>query len=255
MLLEDAMVDVQVALEADSAAGVDIGTAATSQVRALLASTEPAAGAAAAAGAAVPPDRARANKIKNLPPPLYCDPLFCGSPASCAMTFEPKQQSSLLDLVLSPKGLWAATPTIDPQDNKKWHTQLFEADHDAAAFSQVQGFEYLDMKYVLQGNRDAGPLTLAVETQTKQRILFCQPPSVDYSMPNHCGNLWADAAFTIDDVPMGLEMDTNFYFQHTIESSTCWATKEMVEAGSHLIKIMPTNAKGKYIVLSALIWY
>jgi len=253
-LLDDAMVDVQAALEADNAAGGEGVAAATSQVQALLASTtEPAAAVAA--------DKASTNKKKKkkekmeLPPPLYCDPLFCAAAASCAMTFEPKQQDSLLDLVISPEGLPKAKPTIDPQDSKKWHVQLFEADHEGVQFSQAQGFKYLDMKYVLQGNKDAGPLTLAVETQSKQHLLFCQPPGVWGRMPENCGDLRTDAAFTIDEVPMGLETATNFYFRHTIESPTCWASKEMVEVGPHVIKVIPTNAEGKYIVLSALIWY
>jgi hypothetical protein len=248
------MVDVQTALEADSAAGAEGVAAATSKVQALLASTtESAAGAVVA-------DKASTNKKKKkkggeLPPPLYCDPLFCGPAARCAMTFEPKQQDSLLDLVLAPEGLSRAKPTIDSQDSKKWHVQLFEADHEGVQFSQGHGFEYLDLKYVLQGNKHAGPLTLAVETQTKQHLLFCQPPGVWGRMPQNCGDLRTDAAFTIDDVPMGLETATNFYFQHTIESPTCWASKEMVEAGPHVIKVTSTNAEGKYIVLSALIWY
>lgn len=190
-----------------------------------------------------------------LPAPLYCDPMFCGRAASCAMTFEPRVQGSLLDLVLVPAGLDKAAPTIESQDNKNWHTQLFEMDHEGVTFSQEQGFHYLDMKYVLQGNKEAGPLNLQVESTTKHHMLLCQPPGVWGKLPDQGGDLRKDAEVQIDGLAMPLETSTVFYHQHGLTSPTCFATKEQIQPGPHTVVVTPTNPEGKYIALSGLVWF
>jgi hypothetical protein len=191
----------------------------------------------------------------DLPPPLYCDHFFCGSPASCAMTFEPKEQGSLLDLVLSPANLRSTKPTVEPQKHKMWHVQLYAADFDAVVFSQKQGFQYLDMKYVLQGNHKAGPLKLAVKSRSENHIVFCQPPKVWGHMPAHCGDLKDDAVVKIDEKRVSMVKSSSLYDKESSQPPNCWISEWKVKPGSHVITITPTNSDGSYVTLSALIWF
>jgi hypothetical protein len=189
------------------------------------------------------------NEFK-LPPPLYCDDFFCGSPASCAMTFKPIAQGSLLELVVSPPELKTAKPTIESQNNSMWHTQLITYDQNAVVNARNRGAQYLDMKYVLQGNKYAGPLVLGVETHNKHHMLFCQPPgSGENQAP-----IGRNSSILVDGKDSPFELEDSFYLTHTIRAP-CWATKHQLEPGNHTITITPTNADGKYISLSAVIWF
>jgi hypothetical protein len=39
----------------------------------------------------------------ELPPPLSCTPELCGHPTKCALTYQPRAESYLLDYVTEPK--------------------------------------------------------------------------------------------------------------------------------------------------------
>jgi hypothetical protein len=41
-------------------------------------------------------------EVRKLPPPLACDAALCGHPTSCALTYEPRAESYLLDYVTKP---------------------------------------------------------------------------------------------------------------------------------------------------------
>ncbi|EWM27034.1 hypothetical protein Naga_100056g3 [Nannochloropsis gaditana] len=189
------------------------------------------------------------NEFK-LPPPLYCDDFFCGSPASCAMTFEPIAQGSLLELVVSPPEPKTAKPTIESQNNSVWHTQLITYDQNAVVNARNRGAQYLDMKYVLQGNKYAGPLVLGVKTHKKHHMLFCQPPGSGQNQ----APIGRNSSVLVDGKDSPFELEDSFYLTHTIRAP-CWATKHQLEPGNHTITITPTNADGKYISLSAVIWF
>lgn len=192
-----------------------------------------------------------------IPAPLICDPEFCNVPAQCAMTFEPKVQGSLLDKISSPATLQKARATLEDQDNGQWHLQLFKSDQSAVESSRAQGFGYLDMKYILQGDKEAGPLEFRISSTKKHYMLFCQPPGNFGQMPEKCGTLAMDAEVRIDGQVMPLRgiQDKEFYNDHAIPSSTCFATQEKVDKGDHAIQVRSTNVDGLYITLSAIIWY
>ena len=123
----------------------------------------------------------------TIPEVVACEKEFCENPATCAMSFEPRVESYLPDFVTGPK--LSGTKSDENVDNGRWHVQLAEGDQGAVDFSRKEGFGYLDLKYVLQGNKAAGPITLKITTKKKGHIILCQPPGVWGRLPENCGTL------------------------------------------------------------------
>lgn len=200
---------------------------------------------------------ADADARAALPNPIHCDPLVCGAAARCALTYQPRAEGWGLQelLVRAPEVAKTAAPTLDAGGNEQWHVQLYEPDQEAVRYAQGEGFGYLDLKYVLQGAKAAGPLTLAVTTTAKQRLYLCQPPPVWGRMPEDQGDLGADAALAVDGKEMKLlPLDDAFYAQHKLEAKVCFATQHEVDAGAHELVLTPRD-EGKYVALAAVVWY
>lgn len=200
---------------------------------------------------------AEADAQQPLPKPLHCDPLICGEPTQCALTYQPRAEGWGLQelLVRAPEAATTAAPTLDAGDNKAWHVQLYAPDHEAVAYAQAEGFGYLDFKYVLQGAKEAGPLTMKVTTTAKQRLYLCQPPPVWNRTPEDQGQLDADAALTVNGKAMPLlPLDDAFYEQHKLEAKVCFATVREVDAGAHDLVLTPST-EDKYVALAAVVWY
>lgn len=233
-LLDDALADAYAAITADLKAG---GSSTAEQAKLL---------AAAAAEEAAP-----------LPEPLHCDPRLCQDATRCALMYEPRAAGAGLQeaLVAGPEVAKTAVPSIDAQDSGAWHVQLYTPDHEAVAFAVSQAYGYLDRKYALQGNAKAGPLTLRVTTTRTQRLFVCQPPAVWGRQPEDQAFLHGGSTVAVDGkaVPL-LPLDDPFYEAHKLEAKVCFATAEEVAAGEHGVVLTPTE-EGKYVALSAVVWY
>jgi hypothetical protein len=232
-LLDDALADAHAAKAADVKAG------STEEASKLVAAAEK-------------------ESSGPLPPPLHCDPLICLEPTQCALTYEPRAAGWGLQevLVTAPEEARTAVPSLKTQDSGKWHVQLYAPDQEAVALGKEFGGNYLDLKYVLQGNKDAGPLTLRLQTTKAQRLYFCQPPGVWGRTPDEQASLDAATKVTVDGAAVKLlPLDDPFYGAHKLEAKVCFATNTAVKEGKHEVVVTPTDAEGKYVTLSAVVWY
>ena len=197
-----------------------------------------------------------------LPTPTYCQKEYCEFPTSSAITYEPRVgvQSSLINRLVKPTKpiINPSPPTLDGASNDHWHVQLFEADHDAVSLSQSLNFGYLDMKYVLQGNKAADLLELEVVTQRENSLVLCQPPGVFGRMPEDFVPLGKEhAEVKVDGVVVSLIEDKDWYIAQEMRSSSgiCFFTEEKIKPGKHSVQVRNINEEGKYITLSAMIWW
>jgi len=200
---------------------------------------------------------ADADSAAALPKPLHCDPAVCEAATQCALTYEPRAEGGGLQerLVQAPEAAKTAEPSMLALRNSEWHVQLYEADYEAVSFAKEQGWGYLDMKYVLQGAKAAGPLALAVTTTKPQRLFLCQPPGVWGRMPDAQADLNAGAELTVDGAAVKLlPLDDPFYEAHKLEAKVCFATASDVPAGKHEVVLTPSE-EGKYVALAAVVWY
>lgn len=190
------------------------------------------------------------EKPLEVPAPASCHPDICTHPSYCSTTFEPRVGNNLLDLVKLP----AVSPTADSTTSSdKWHLRLYEADQDAVAHAKEKNLGYLDMKYVIQGNKAAGALKLEIETFQEGPVFLCEPPGVFGRTPRSAGTLSKDAAITIDGEKMEW-VDDGYYKKHKVESATCRTSKKTTPAGKHEIVLQVTDPV-KYIPFGSLIHY
>lgn len=201
---------------------------------------------------------ADADAVIPVPKPLDCDPVVCKAPMKCAMTYEPRTAGWGLQelLVQAPEAAKTAEPTLEAGNNTEWHVQLYGPDHEAVVFALENHYGYLDRKYVLQGNKDAGSLTLRVTTSTRQHLYFCQPPGVWGGTPEDQSDLDVGTEVRIDGAVVKLlGHDDPFYGKHKLGTVVCFATDNSVPAGNHEVIVTPTDAEGKYVALSVVVWY
>jgi hypothetical protein len=71
--------------------------------------------------------------------------------------------------------------------------QLFEADQNAVNFARESKFGYLDLKYAVQGDKRAGPMTFEIDTKHEGYVFVCQPPGSWGRLPDGCGRLNEDS--------------------------------------------------------------
>ena len=188
----------------------------------------------------------------EVPEAVACHPEICTHPAQCAMSVEPRAEGYLLDLVESPE--ISREQSLERQPNDKWHIQLIESDIEAVMHSKGANLGYLDLKYVIQGNKEAGPITFAIETKQKGYIFVCEPPGLWGKLPENCGELALESELIVDGELVPWAVD-KFYADRTVASPTCFTSSIMFEHGKHKVEVTPINADGKYIALQALVWW
>ena len=117
----------------------------------------------------------KAAEVRHeLPEPVACHAEICIHPSSCAMSVEPRAGSYLLDIVESPE--ISREQSLSSLENDKWHIQLVSSDFSAVSEARAKNLGYLDYKYVIQGNRGAGPVVFKITTTQKGYVFLCQPP-------------------------------------------------------------------------------
>lgn len=188
----------------------------------------------------------------EIPEPVACHPEICTHPSSCAMSVEPRAEKYLVDIIESPA--ISREKSLEVQPSEQWHIQLIESDIHAVTEARAKGLGYLDLKYVIQGNKDAGPVVFSIKTTQKAYIFVCEPPGLWGRLPDGCGNLPEESELKINGNVMAWA-DEKFYGDRTVGSPTCFSSAEMVEPGQHTVQITPTNEEGKYIALQALVWW
>jgi hypothetical protein len=82
---------------------------------------------------------------------------------------------------------------------KEWHEQLYSVDIYGVTEMIEEGFNYLDRKWVLQGE-NAGPLSMEFESKTTNYFVMCAPPGRDQHF-NASTTKW-----TIDGNPIGCKL-------------------------------------------------
>jgi len=67
---------------------------------------------------------------------------------------------------------------------------LYDMNNDSQEMIE-DGFGYVDLKYVLQGGSDAGPLSFDLTTTREEPsyIFICQPPGLWGKLPEGCGHI------------------------------------------------------------------
>lgn len=120
-----------------------------------------------------------------MPPPKECEPELCLHPHHCLMTFEPKAEGDLLEALV--KGQDVSSQRLmsgEGADNSKWHVELFETDSSAVAYARGLGLVYLDLKFILKGTSQAGPITFAINKKHEGYLFICSPPGLWGHLPD-----------------------------------------------------------------------
>jgi len=190
-----------------------------------------------------------------LPKPLACDPELCSMPQRCLMTYEPRADggANLMDAVEEPFDLKRMEGTKH-YPNNAWHVQLFETDFEAldAVFKEKLG--YLDLKYVLQGNDQAGPISFKFSSTRAGRVFICQPPGLWGKLPDNVRSLDTHADAYLDGNKMEWE-DPGYYTERNLDKITCKAFKGTVQAGNHNLALTArTKAVEAYVAISAIVY-
>ena len=83
----------------------------------------------------------------------------------CLTTYEPRAdpESHLLDYVI-------------PTNSYKWEREIMEMFMEKHIIEKAKTQGYKDFKYMIYGNKDAGPLSLKITIKKGGAVFLCQPP-------------------------------------------------------------------------------
>lgn len=162
----------------------------------------------------------------------------------CYTTFEPRQDpgSHLLDL------------RVPDDSSKKWKVDIMEQLMDPGIITKARSQGYKDFKYMIFGNKDAGPLSLKINVRTKGTGSLCQPPGNWGKLP--------------DGFVRFFEVDTKVYITENVEDpdkfvfavdkakqlpytnrnikdtqTVCVHFNDMLSPGKHVLTIVPSTSE------------
>jgi hypothetical protein len=193
--------------------------------------------------------------LKCLEKPLYETEV--SDKMDCWTNFEPRFEANS-DLVSR-----AIAGMAKDNDSKGWKLDVLENFIDPVIFKKARERGYLDVKYMLYGNKDDGPLSFSINARETGYIYICQTPGDWGKLPDKFRNFWdLDTKVYISDSSSG---SSSFNFETEKEKARlieykhkskdtqdiCVVSLEKVTAGAHILTIVPTNEK--HIIVSVLL--
>lgn len=168
-----------------------------------------------------------------VPPPTQCQPELCGELAQCSTSFEPREGGGLMERVIFPKEVPFVKDSEQARTNavKTWHEQLYFGDVAAVDHMLDNGWNYLDRKYIIQGDKNAGPLQLEFESTTENYFVVCSAPGNAYLCKE--GTVWK----IDDEVVRCLDTEAAKTAGTPFVDAPCYISDRKIPAGKHIFEL------------------
>lgn len=176
--------------------------------------------------------------------PLY--PTDISDNMQCFTNFEPRNEpnSDLAGLVIS---------GMSKDSSPGWKLDVFENFIDKVIFTRARERGYLDVKYMLYGNKNDGPLSLIVNFKKDGVALLCQTPGEWGKLPDKFKNFW-DINTQIY-LTEGVSEEAKASFKFSMETAkkieythrtpdtqdVCVYFNQPIKKGTHVITVVPTD--------------
>lgn len=200
---------------------------------------------------------------RRLPEPIFCEKKLWDQAPKCRTVSAPRYGSSLTENVVFPSLL---PPTKQPLNTTHW--QVLVSPYDAKAVNRAESRDlgYLDIKWVIYGTKESGPLVLRFDSERPGSFFF-----LCHGSGQTGENLFRDhTKIRLDGKVIHLLSDqeartagiVNFSngVPEDMGGSRCYVSHPTISEGEHLLEILPIASKNasipeRAVPITHLVWW